>query len=356
MSLWKDWKLLLSVIPYFECFKNFQLIQVSYDSQEYRKIKSLFEKTMNNFCINQLQRIQNPTLWDIFQWFVSILFHYPYCMRRLVFPDLLSSIIIINIWSCQIQQSSSEAATYLSFHNHIYVFRIYITWELTNSQSRDVCLFTVSCGMKLWVTQSIVMLRTFCFAGRSQLCSRVPAEVQIELGNFPCLNQDNKFFFFVFVCLVVCLGFFVSRQKEKMKKLHQSKGVNERLLFHGTSPSHVSAICEQNFDWRLCGTHGTMYGKGTRSYFARDASYSHEYCSPHSGRYSMFVAQVLVGDFVQGKPEYCRPPPRAKNSNRLYDSCVDDPTDPSIFVIFEKQQVYPAYILEYSVETSCVVL
>ncbi|NXF19193.1 PAR12 polymerase, partial [Rhodinocichla rosea] len=190
---------------------GYKLIQLSTDSQEYIKIKRLFEKTMKNYCINQLQRIQNPTLWDIFQW-----------------------------------------------------------------------------------------------------------------------------------------------QKAKMKKLHQLKGVNERLLFHGTSPSHVSAICEQNFDWRLCGTHGTMYGKG--SYFARDASYSHEYCSSLGGRYCMFVAQVLAGDFVRGNPEYCRPPPRDNNSNRLYDSCVDDPTDPSIFVIFEKQQIYPAYILEYSLETSCVVL
>lgn len=92
------------------------------------------------------------------------------------------------------------------------------------------------------------------------------------------------------------------------------------------------------------------------SYFARDASYSHDYCSSHSGRYSMFVACVLVGDFVQGDPEYLRPPPRASNSNRLYDSCVDDPTDPSIFVIFEKHQIYPAYILEYSSETRCMIL
>ncbi|XP_016161633.1 PREDICTED: poly [ADP-ribose] polymerase 12-like isoform X2 [Ficedula albicollis] len=188
-----------------------RLVQLSCDSEEYRKIKTLFEKTMKNYCINQLQRIQNPTLWDLFQW-----------------------------------------------------------------------------------------------------------------------------------------------QKEKMKKIHQLEGVNERLLFHGTDPSHLSAICEQNFDWRLCGTHGTLYGKG--SYFARDASYSHEYCSPHNGLYTMFVAQVLVGDFVQGNRDYCRPPARAGNSNRLYDSCVDNPTDPSIFVIFEKQQIYPAYILEYSVESSCVVL
>ncbi|XP_009984663.1 PREDICTED: poly [ADP-ribose] polymerase 12-like [Tauraco erythrolophus] len=143
-------------------------------------------------------------------------------------------------------------------------------------------------------------------------------------------------------------------QREQMKKLNKLKSVDERLLFHGTSPSHMPAICEQNFDWRICGTHGTMYGKG--SYFARDACYSHEYCSSRHGRYSMFVAHVLVGDFVQGNPEYLRPPPRPGNPNRLYDSCVDDPTDPSIFVIFEKHQIYPAYILEYSSEAHCMIL
>ncbi|XP_065599220.1 protein mono-ADP-ribosyltransferase PARP12 isoform X2 [Cyrtonyx montezumae] len=143
-------------------------------------------------------------------------------------------------------------------------------------------------------------------------------------------------------------------QKEQMKKLHKSNWVDERLLFHGTNPTHESAICEQNFDWRICGTHGTMYGKG--SYFARDASYSHRYCSSGSSRYRMFVAQVLVGKFVRGDSEYLRPPPTPNNRNRLYDSCVDDPKNPSIFVIFEKLQIYPAYILEYSTSSLCVIL
>ncbi|KFQ39990.1 Poly [ADP-ribose] polymerase 12, partial [Mesitornis unicolor] len=143
-------------------------------------------------------------------------------------------------------------------------------------------------------------------------------------------------------------------QKEQMKKRNKLKSVDERLLFHGMNPSHVSAICEQNFDWRICGTRGTMYGKG--SYFARDASYSHQYCSSRGGHYTMFVAQVLVGDFVQGNAEYPHPPPRPNNSNRLYDSCVDDPKDPSIFVIFEKHQIYPAYILEYSNNDQCTIL
>ncbi|NXD77323.1 PAR12 polymerase, partial [Halcyon senegalensis] len=190
---------------------GFKLVPLKYASHEYEKIKSLFEQTMKNYCIHQVQRIQNPTLWQVFQW-----------------------------------------------------------------------------------------------------------------------------------------------QKDQMKKRNKLKLVDERLLFHGTDPSHIPAICDQNFDWRICGTHGTMYGKG--SYFARDARYSHDYCSSRSGRHSMFVAHVLVGDFVQGNPEYLRPPPRASNSNSLYDSCVDDPRDPSIFVIFEKHQIYPAYILEYSSAFPCVIL
>ncbi|KFV83905.1 Poly [ADP-ribose] polymerase 12, partial [Struthio camelus australis] len=141
-------------------------------------------------------------------------------------------------------------------------------------------------------------------------------------------------------------SFFFPWQKEQMKKKSPGQEVDQQLLFHGTSASHLAAICEQNFDWRVCGAHGTLYGRG--SYFARDASYSHEYCPSRTGHQSMFVARVLVGDFVEGNSEYLRPPPRAGNANRLYDSCVDDPEDPSIFVIFEKHQVYPAYILEYT--------
>ncbi|KGL76922.1 Poly [ADP-ribose] polymerase 12, partial [Tinamus guttatus] len=135
-------------------------------------------------------------------------------------------------------------------------------------------------------------------------------------------------------------------QKEQMKKRRPEQEVDERLLFHGTNQSHLAAICEQNFDWRVCGAHGTFYGKG--SYFARDASYADRFCPSSSGHQSMFVAHVLVGDFVRGNSGYVRPPPRPENPNRLYDSCVDDPNNPSIFVIFEKLQVYPAYILEYT--------
>ncbi|NWU67962.1 PAR12 polymerase, partial [Pterocles burchelli] len=132
-------------------------------------------------------------------------------------------------------------------------------------------------------------------------------------------------------------------QKEQMKRENGGKEVKEKLLFHGTSSSHVEAICTHNFDWRICGSNGTCYGKGT--YFARDASYSHAYCQPAVKTKIMFVARVLVGDYVKGDASYVRPP--SKGGLRFYDSCVDNELNPSIFVVFEKYQIYPEYLIEY---------
>ncbi|NXG55286.1 PAR12 polymerase, partial [Hemiprocne comata] len=131
--------------------------------------------------------------------------------------------------------------------------------------------------------------------------------------------------------------------KEQMQKTNGGKAADERFLFHGTSRKYIDAICQQNFDWRICGIHGTVYGRG--SYFARDASYSHNYCKEDFCTKTMFLARVLVGDFTLGKSSYFRPP--LKDQHNFYDSCVDSSSNPSIFVIFEKQQIYPEYLIEY---------
>uniref|UniRef100_A0A8C9R5E4 Poly (ADP-ribose) polymerase family, member 12a n=1 Tax=Scleropages formosus TaxID=113540 RepID=A0A8C9R5E4_SCLFO len=133
-------------------------------------------------------------------------------------------------------------------------------------------------------------------------------------------------------------------QKEQMEQKSKGKTVDERLLFHGTDPSLKEAICEQNFDWRICGVHGMMYGKG--SYFARDASYSDRYSKPRGGTKIMFVALVLVGEFCRGNSSYLRPPAKGINGS-FYDSCVDSESNPAIFVIFEKHQIYPQFLIEY---------
>ncbi|KFV17926.1 Poly [ADP-ribose] polymerase 12, partial [Tauraco erythrolophus] len=132
-------------------------------------------------------------------------------------------------------------------------------------------------------------------------------------------------------------------QKEQMQKSNGGKTADERFLFHGTSKKYIDAICQQNFDWRICGLHGTVYGKG--SYFARDASYSDNYCREDSCTKTMFLARVLVGEFTLGNSSYVRPP--LKDNQNFYDSCVNSFSNPSIFVIFEKQQIYPEYLIEY---------
>ncbi|XP_064175721.1 protein mono-ADP-ribosyltransferase PARP12-like isoform X2 [Anguilla rostrata] len=133
-------------------------------------------------------------------------------------------------------------------------------------------------------------------------------------------------------------------QKDLMRKNNGGRNVSEKQLFHGTDSKHIDAICKQNFDWRICGTHGTAYGRG--SYFARDAKYSHSYTGS-SGMKTMFVCRVLVGCYTKGDSSYLRPPSRDGGDSVFYDSCVDNVHDPSIFVVFEKHQVYPEYLIKY---------
>ncbi|XP_078529413.1 zinc finger CCCH-type antiviral protein 1-like [Lissotriton helveticus] len=150
----------------------------------------------------------------------------------------------------------------------------------------------------------------------------------------------------------ITLWNFYQMQKDTMKK-QNNKEVLEKQLFHGTKPIYLDGICHHNFDWRVCGLNGTVYGKG--SYFARDASYSHNYCNSNSTSRTMFLARILVGDFVNGDASYTRPPSRPCTKNTFYDSCVDKCQDPSIFVIFDKPQIYPEYIIEYAESKSCCI-
>ncbi|XP_063301446.1 protein mono-ADP-ribosyltransferase PARP11 isoform X1 [Pelobates fuscus] len=157
---------------------------------------------------------------------------------------------------------------------------------------------------------------------------------------------------------------FYCRKKAQLKKKKGVSHINEEMLFHGTGTEFVEAICIHNFDWRVNGMHGTVYGKGT--YFARYASLSSQYCR-NGGKHgntlkahgmniqqisswakkSMFLARVLVGDHATGDPKYIRPPSRDGSLINLYDSCVDNPFSPLIYVIFDSNQIYPEYLIQF---------
>ncbi|KAG5847769.1 hypothetical protein ANANG_G00129720 [Anguilla anguilla] len=147
------------------------------------------------------------------------------------------------------------------------------------------------------------------------------------------------------------------RKKEYMsRKMSESeRGQNERHLFHGTSQDAVDGICKHNFDPRVCGKHATMFGQG--SYFARKAVYSHNFSkrSP-KGVHCMFLAKVLTGRVTVGNPCMRRPPPLCPTdpSSDLFDSCVDNWVDPQVFVIFNDDQSYPYFVIEYEEVSSTV--
>ncbi|XP_071941022.1 protein mono-ADP-ribosyltransferase PARP12-like [Antedon mediterranea] len=141
---------------------------------------------------------------------------------------------------------------------------------------------------------------------------------------------------------------YQKKQERMIKKLPPGTTV-ERRLWHGTRDYHAQAICQQNFDFRCSGSSsGTAYGQG--SYFARDASYSTGYArAANDGRRFMFLAKVLVGEYTIGNPSHRRPPAKiqAGNLKSLYNSCVNQTSEPSIFVIFDKDQMYPEYLLQF---------
>lgn len=61
----------------------------------------------------------------------------------------------------------------------------------------------------------------------------------------------------------------------------------------------------------------------------------------------MFLCSVFTGEYTNGHPSYIHPPLKDGENNVFYDSCVNDLNNPSTFVVFEKHQVYPAYLIQY---------
>lgn len=57
------------------------------------------------------------------------------------------------------------------------------------------------------------------------------------------------------------------RKKTQLQKVKRTLDIEERMLFHGTGYSNIQAICTFNFDWRLTGSHGGVYGKGKSLFF-----------------------------------------------------------------------------------------
>ena len=58
----------------------------------------------------------------------------------------------------------------------------------------------------------------------------------------------------------------------------------------------------------------------------------------------MYMAKVLVGEYTQGIRGMVTPPKKGRGTD-LYDSVVNDETNPTIFVVFPDDHAYPEYLI-----------
>nr|XP_039258556.1 uncharacterized protein LOC120335126 isoform X2 [Styela clava] len=140
---------------------------------------------------------------------------------------------------------------------------------------------------------------------------------------------------------------YIAKRQEVNHKLKRSSYPIERELFHGTT--EWENIIHQGFDKGFCGKNAISFGKG--AYFATESAYAHLFTKENSKRFRfMILADVITGEYCQGKPEYKAPPPnpRLGSKTELYDSVVNNNHSPSIFVIFKDASAYPAYLIAYT--------
>ncbi|KAM6961745.1 protein mono-ADP-ribosyltransferase PARP11-like [Tautogolabrus adspersus] len=147
------------------------------------------------------------------------------------------------------------------------------------------------------------------------------------------------------------------RKKKQLMRIQGVKEIKEKRLFHGTEIKNVDTVCKYNFDLGLVGEHGHVYGKGI--YFAKYATYANKYsrsstdplplCSgrTQSGEYTkiIFLARVMIGKPIVGQTHFLKPDHGSLENT--HDSCVDDINNPKIVVIFEPNQIYPEYLIQY---------
>ena len=144
---------------------------------------------------------------------------------------------------------------------------------------------------------------------------------------------------------------YAAKRRTMMQRQGAPDSYERTWLFHGTGEDTVVKIVAQgfnrNFGFLEVNKNAlTMYGKGV--YFAVNASYSssHRYSKPNSaGEQQMFACRVLVGEYCQGKQD--QPTPDVRHGTDLYDSTVDNVSNPEIFVAYHDAQAYPEYLITF---------
>ena len=151
----------------------------------------------------------------------------------------------------------------------------------------------------------------------------------------------------------------------KQRMTEKNRGdVNEKELFHGTRSTPPEKIfkSEHGFDFRFAST--GMWGEGT--YLAVSAQYSNNYAYSVGDTKQMILAKVLTGETCRCQPDGSlkKPPVKSRAQARRggdssgevfederYDSVSGHTNGSDIFVIYDHDKAYPAYLITYKTAT-----
>ena len=142
-----------------------------------------------------------------------------------------------------------------------------------------------------------------------------------------------------------------SLEMDHMKERNGANGVNEKLLFHGTSKTDPKVIVEsvKGIDFRYSNQdRNLLWGKG--AYFAVNASYSDNYSHRHGRDKQMLLVRVLTGRSCPYRchdPSLTKPPPISQGSHTLYDTVNGDTNGSQVYVVYDHDRAYPAYLIIY---------
>ena len=130
--------------------------------------------------------------------------------------------------------------------------------------------------------------------------------------------------------------------------------VNEMKLFHGTRKTDPNVIIRavRGIDFRYSRRDYQLLW-GTGAYFAVNASYSDRYCyiDSNSGMKQLLLVRVLTGRSCSyGKtndPNLTKPPPLSSDSHVLYDTVNGYTNGSYVYVVYDHDRAYPAYLITY---------
>ena len=144
------------------------------------------------------------------------------------------------------------------------------------------------------------------------------------------------------------------RHRSELMKDFDKSHLREQLLFHGTRTSNPEDIYKggEGFDMRF--SSDGLWGRG--NYFAVNSSYSNSYAFKTREVKKMFAAWVLTGNSVYlPSNRSLRKPPFVDDSGgsstsiqRRYDSVNGTTGGTRVYITYDNDHAYPAYLITYN--------